>query len=176
MIRFLVLLAFFLATIPSGSATTFVWMSAKMFLEQSVLIAVVEVAPVHEVTTPEGFRLQSAKAKIVREIFRRHPAVPMAEAKSIIIYSLDRNAAVAEDNIIVDGMGSPIREGKAFVCLKMKGFNKFYPYEPLCFQTLDRSENVLWPSEPVFRIGMDLYTETPLSVVIDQLDRLQKEK
>lgn len=148
-------------------------MSTGAFLEESDLIAVVDVSRVHEVTTPEGFRLQSAKAKIIRVIYWRFPDDPEMK-DGIVIYSLDPNAAIVEENISGDGLAFPVREGRAFVCLKMKGINKFYPYAPLCFQPMNDSEMVSWPSEPIFRAGMKPYSPTPLSTVIEQLDGLQK--
>ena len=165
---------FFVA--PRADATCFVWMSARAFLDESDLIAVVEVSSVHEVTTPEGFRLQSANAKIIREIYRRSPALGSTDHNSIIIYSFDPNAAISENNPHADGFAFPIREGKAFVCLKMKGIEKFYPYEPLCFQSMKESELVSWPTESTYRIGMELYSSVPLSSVIQQIDKLKKER
>jgi len=158
-------------------ATSFVWMSAKAFLEQSDLIAIVDVSPIHEVTTPEGFRLQTASAKIIKEIYRRFPPLSGTEQKDlIVIYSLDVNAIVADHNIGVKENAFPIHEGKAFVCLKNKGLNKFYPYEPLCFQSMNVSEMITWPSEPVFRAGMEPYSQIPLSTVIQQINELQRQK
>jgi len=157
MIRVVTTSAICAVAFQCASATTFVWMSAKAFLEQSDLIAIVEVSTVHVVTTPEGLRLQSAKAKIVKNIFRRFPDISETDSNSIVIYSLDPNAVITEENFGGDGFAFPIREGKAFVCLKQEGYNKFYPYGPLCFQSLDNSEEIMWPSEPVYRVGTSTY-------------------
>jgi hypothetical protein len=166
----------YLLLAPYAGATSFAWMSAKAFLDESDLIAVVDVSSVHEVTTPEGFRLQSANAKIVREIYRRFPPLQKTDKKSIIIYSFDPMAAIGDYKIAGDGFAFPIREGMAFVCLKMKGEEKYYPYEPLCFQSMNSSELISWPAESKYRIGMELYNTVPLSTVIQQIDKLQKEK
>jgi hypothetical protein len=162
---------------PQASAVD-IWMSAKSLLEGSDLIAVVDVSTVHEVTTPEGFRLQSADAKIVREIYRRFPAIPEAEKSSIIIYSLDPNALITEKNFGVDGSSIPICEGKAFVCLREKGVNKFYPfpYAYLSFQSMKQTELIKWPADPTIRQGLMSYSSVPLSTVIKLIDELHKNK
>lgn len=104
--------------------------------------------------------------------YRRYP--PFLESDSIVIYSLDPNALVTEENVGGDGFAFPISEGKAFVCLKVKGADKFYPYAPHCFQVLHDSEKIMWPSELIYREGMDLDSQTSLSIVIDQLNPAQQ--
>jgi hypothetical protein len=150
-------------------------MSARAFLDQSDFIAIVDVGYVHEVTTPEGFRLQSAKGKIVRELFRRHPGLSQDEANTCILYSLDVSAAIAPDNLSGSGFSFPIRSGKALVCVKMKGPNKFYPYEPLCFQVIDDEGKVMWPTVSKLSVGMDPYSRVPVETVAEQILQLRKE-
>ena len=161
---------------PGLLATTFEWMSARAFLEQSDLIAVVDVASVHEVTTPDGFRLQSARARVLQTVFRRFPDFPEQEKAPLVVYSLDPNAATANDIPSGSGFHFPIQEGRAFVCLKMKGFNKFHPYTPLSFQRVDKSGTIRWPTATVLRAGMQPYSPTPVAKVIRQLEQLQTEK
>ena len=128
----LTLLLSFLA-LSQGKAT-WSWMSPKAFLEESDLIAIVDVKDVHEVTTPEGFRLQTATATLEKVIFQRDDFT--FSSKVIVVYSLDVNAIITKENKGGTGFAFPITSGKAFVCLKLRGIDKFYPYCPMSFQSI----------------------------------------
>lgn len=153
-------------------ATTYAWMPAKAFLAESDLIAVVEVGPVHEVSTPEGFILQSAQAKIVTEVFRRSRLGE--DGDSVVIYSLHRNVRFGPDGEIEEKGGFSILPGKAFVCLKMGGMNKFHPFEPLSFQPIGTDDLIMWATRDVLEPGSPGYEKVPVARVVEDLrKRLQ---
>ncbi len=152
--------------LSSGWAMTWVLMTEESMIASSDLIAIVDVGKVHEATTPEGFRLWSAKVKVEEIAFLRCPLIPGDQP--VVIYSLDVNAAVSEENVIVDGAQLPIFQGRALICMKQRGMNKFYPSEPLHFQLIESDGTVRWPFRKPQQ-GEENYQRVPVQEVVHRV-------
>jgi hypothetical protein len=150
------------------SCHAFSWpfMSPQELIKQSDLIALVTVSTVHDTASPEGIHIVSAVAKIDQLIYRQHfitdDTVETREQlpSQIIIYDVDANPGRTDAGPLF----IPSDEGRCFVCLKARGFGKFYPYHPLSVQKVIH-EKIFWPAQVVNE-------ETPLQSVIKQLDGL----
>ena len=104
------------------------------------LVAVVEVGPVTEVSTPQGLLLQSETAKIKQLVYRRFKPLEGESADDITIYSfMPSGLEVACPAPLT------LKSGPAFVMMAMQGMNKFYPSDPWEFQPLEK-DFLLWPA------------------------------
>lgn len=124
------------------------------------LVAVVDVGPVTEVSTPQGLILQSATAKIIDLIYRWDEPDKRISKDEVILYSLIINGLSVEGLTFESG-GLRIKSGKAFIMVEQKGFNKFFPSDPWEFQSLT-TDKILWP------VGLKI-EEKPLKDVISEI-------
>ena len=95
------------------------------------IIALVDVGPVTEVSTPQDMILQSANARIVRLIYRRSPPWAGEPVDKIVIYSFLPNGMS-----VICPAPVKIGPGRAFVMMKEHGINKFSPSDPWEYQPL----------------------------------------
>ena len=125
------------------------------------LVAVVDVGPVTEVTTPQGLVLQSATAKIIDMIYRRYEPMEGISKDEVILYSLIVNGLGVEGLTFETDGGLRIKSGRAFIMVGQKGLNKFFPSDPWEFQSLT-TDKILWP------VGIKI-EEKPLKDVISEI-------
>lgn len=150
-VRFLTLLLF------SGivaSATTYALRTLDQRWPDVDIVAVVNVAEVHAVTTPEGITLQSAEATLEKVIYRRFEPIDQINQSKIKVYSLLPNG--------LDQGGVSIASGRTFVMMKQKGVDTFFPTDPWDFQSLSTDE-VLWPTK-------DGIQKKPIADVVQEVE------
>jgi len=112
----------------SAQATTWALWPLQARWPEIDIVAVVNIGPVHELTTPEGIAIQSAEAAIEEEIYRRHP-LDGEGVKTIRIYTVMPNGP--ENGPLT------LSSGRSFVMMKMKGRNAFVPDDPWSIQLFD---------------------------------------
>ncbi|MEI6323752.1 MAG: hypothetical protein WCP60_11715 [bacterium] len=141
-------------------ATTYVFESPKALIEESDLIALIDVGEVHVARTPEEFVIKSAKAKVLEVAWRRYKPELEDKKNEIVIHTDGMESPVVTEPMLKNGKeiygpnAGPflkaisffdIESGKAFVCLK-RGYLGTYKLldSPLSFQHVDEKGEISW--------------------------------
>lgn len=154
-------------------ATTIVIPTPEYLLKTSDLIALVDIAEVHSVETPEKIILQSAVAKLIDVAWRRDSSKLFDNSKEIIIYTMGRELDLITDSNIGYAMFPSVvfPMGKALVCLVRGdcGPNTYRIEGQLSFQHLNNNGKIQW------RNGQTLYQEYEATQALQEIKDLVKE-
>ena len=132
---------------PSVSkAMSWLWLSPGDYLREATLIGILQVDQIHEAWTPEGILIQSATAKPEKVIYYQFSSdYPLPD--KIVLYAIEQNAMMDGGRAFF-GNALSLKKGRVFAILKMKGENKFIPFDRLSIQSLEKGEEVFWPRYP----------------------------
>ena len=142
---------------------TSIWFPPQYYINESTLIAIVNIGSIHEAKTPEMVVVHSAEATIEKLIYQK-PECEIKLPDKIIIYQIDPNGHIGTD----DGYGHPIlKTGRCFVMLKEQGENKFIPYDTLSLQEINKW-GICWPTTNIKR---ESFSEAQ---IIEKINKLIK--
>ena len=163
-------------------ATTYVFESPKALIEESDLIALVDVGEVHVARTQEGFVIESATANLLAVAWRRYkPEFEDKEGKIELCAEGIEFTALTEPvtkngrEIYESNAGLfqkaisfyDIDSGKAFFCLK-RGYLRTYKLldSPLSFQHVDEKGEISWSTG---QSGKFTYTRVQPSIALEEI-------
>jgi len=156
---------FLLMVFPVSAHALWEWLSPEQYVQQSTLIAILHVGPIHKAWTPENILVESATATVEKVVYYRFTVEEKLPGK-IIVYNVFPNAAVMFGNALptTDGV-IELQEGRMFAMLKERGMNKFMPYDGLSLVPLD-SNKIPWPTKN------GEMTQLPVEEVIEDLEKI----
>jgi hypothetical protein len=152
---------------PVSALSQWVWMPPEQYLKESTLIAILDVGEIHQAWTSENILIESASATVEKVVYYQFAQEEKLPA-TIVVYTVDPNAMIFEGHGYHTGTPMFLLEkGRVFAMLKMRGVNKFVPFDRFSFESL-ATNKILWPTA----FGKDDRL-LPVERVIDDLERIE---